>query len=376
MHILHIITGLRPSGAELVLYRLILNDHRNTHSVISLTQVDEIGTMLIKNGVDVYALEMQNFWNYAVGVLRLFSIVYKIQFDLIQSWMYHADVVASCISLLTGKPVYWGVRNGTLSVKYSKSHTFLALKFCSFISHRIPKKIISCSNSAANTHVELGYDKARFIVIPNGFDTEIYKPNSASRLSIRSELSIPASLPVIGFVARFDPQKNHGLFLESASKALSSGIEFKILLVGRDMSSKNYLLSSMIKRYSLSNHVITIGPQRDIPSIMNCIDLLVSTSSFGEAFPNVLAEAMACGTPCLSTDVGDSRQIIGDTGWIVSSYRPEEISVAIYRALLEITDDYAWNYRQQRCRQRILSNYTIEDMVSGYNKIWVGDNSD
>jgi len=141
VHILHIITGLRPSGAELVLYRLILNDHRNTHSVISLTQVDEIGTMLIKNGVDVYALEMQNFWNYAVGVLRLFSIVYKIQFDLIQSWMYHADVVASCISLLTGKPVYWGVRNGTLSVKYSKSHTFLALKFCSFISHRIPKKI-------------------------------------------------------------------------------------------------------------------------------------------------------------------------------------------------------------------------------------------
>ena len=127
----------------------------------------------------------------------------------------------------------------------------------------------------------------------------------------------------------------------------------------------------MIEHNQLSKEVLLLGQLEDINAIMKSLDIHVLSSSFGEGFPNVLGEAMACGTPCIATDVGDSSSIIGETGWVVPPKNPNKLASAITDAIDEIKlKKYNWLSRKKKCYDRISSNYQIEDMVNNYNNVW------
>ena len=138
----------------------------------------------------------------------------------------------------------------------------------------------------------------------------------------------------------------------------------------RWMAANNQELCRLIESQGVKDNVLLLGERPDIPSVMNALDIHVLSSSFGEAFPNVLAEAMACGTPCVTTDVGDAAVIVGDTGWIVPTSNSELLANAISEAVAEMQDSEKWAVRRSMCRDRVVLNFSIERMVDNYHNVW------
>src|SRR5690554_457154 len=132
----------------------------------------------------------------------------------------------------------------------------------------------------------------------------------------RQSLRIPSDAILIGMIGRFNPEKDHHNFLSGLASLYVSGRDVKGILIGEGLDECNETLMAWVRELGLEKQLLLLGQRNDIPDILNALDLHVLSSS-SEAFPNVIAEAMACGTPCVSTDVGDARLMIGDVGWVV-----------------------------------------------------------
>ena len=371
MKVFHIITGLNNGGAEGVLYRLCVYPNTTKHIVISLMDEGKYGPLLLNESVSVHCLNMPPGKVTLSGLIKLYRLIKHHKPDVIQTWMYHADLIGSIIGKMAGvKNIYWGVRNSTLDSKYSKKSTILVAKICSLLSYIIPTKIIYCAQKASQIHHELGYDSSKLTVIFNGFDLDRFNINKDFGYSIKNELKLDVNVPFIGMVGRYDPQKDHENLLLALNEVKSKGYNFRCALIGKDLSLNNKVLMSHVRRLELCENVILLEQRTDIPAIMNAIDINILSSSFGEGFPNVLAEAMACGTPCISTDVGDSEIIIGDTGWIVPVKNPGALSDALIAAIKAFENKDSWILRRELSRKRIENYFSIAKMVNEYHKVW------
>ncbi len=370
MKVLHVITGLNDGGAEAVLYRLCLNDTESLHSVVSLMDEGKYGSLLQRAGVTVHALGMPRRKCSLRDLFTLWRILRAEKPDVVQTWMYHADLIGGVAARLAGgSRVYWGIRNNRVDQCHATSSTPRIARLCARLSRMIPKKIICCSQEAAEAHKVLGYRADKFIVIPNGYDLSRFAPDENTWQELRAFLGIPPEVPLLGMVARYDPMKDHENLLDALEELRNSGCSFQCLLVGTGMEKTNKELCSMLKERQLLEHVWLLGQRNDIPSIMNALDVHVLSSS-SEAFPNVLAEAMACGTPCVTTNVGDAAFIVGDTGWVVSFKNSHALYEGICQALEAIKDPYAWEQRKTLARERIQKNFSLSSMIEKYEKTW------
>jgi glycosyltransferase involved in cell wall biosynthesis len=217
--------------------------------------------------------------------------------------------------------------------------------------------------------VKIGYAKDKVRIIPNGYDLTRLQPDPVAGVQMRGELNVLLGKPLIGMVARFDVQKDHPNLIAALGKLKQRGLNFHCLLVGGGMTLENAVLRKLLAEHEVSNHVTLMGRQNDIATIMNALDVNV-LSSLGEAFPNVLAEAMACGTPCVTTDVGDAAYIVGETGWIVPPQDSNALAVSIEAALVCLADPARWALRQRAARLRIAEHFTMEQMVDLYHQAW------
>jgi glycosyltransferase involved in cell wall biosynthesis len=211
----HIITGLNTGGAEMMLSKLIEGMKREVFSqeIISLTDIGPVGEKLVQMGYPVFALGMSRKVPDPGAFIRLVRYLKKTHPHLIQTWMYHADLVGGLAAKFSGKiPVIWNIRRSNLDPEGNKRTTIWTAKMCARFSYWVPIKIVSCSEASKRIHIEVGYD-SKMIVIPNGFDLTAFSPDPEARISVRRELGIPGNSYLIGFVARFFIQKNHGIFL-------------------------------------------------------------------------------------------------------------------------------------------------------------------
>ncbi|MDR5638513.1 MULTISPECIES: glycosyltransferase [unclassified Thermosynechococcus] len=368
--ILHIITSLSDGGAEAVLYRLITHDREDEHYVLSLTSEGKYGSLLRELGVDVTALGMPRGRLTAAGLMGLWRAVRRVQPDVVQTWMYHADLLGGLVGRMTGVPVVWGIRNTTLEPGKSARNTRLVARLCGRLSRRLPVRIVACAEAAVEVHAALGYDRHRMVVIPNGYDLNRFAPDDEARKRLRDEWQVSDDLPLIGMVARFDPQKDHGNLIAALAELARRGVAFRAVLVGTDVTLQNRELAHAVQAAGLSERVQLLGPRTDVPVVMNALDVHVLSSAYGEAFPNVLAEAMACGTPCVATDVGDAARIVGETGWIVPTKDSAALAQALVAALTARMDRGNWIKRQSACRARIGEHFSIEAMVERYRAVW------
>ena len=373
--ICHIITGLENGGAEGVLFRLCSSDKTKKHYVISLTGLGKYGKRLKELGVQVECLNISKSGIPIAGFFKLWSLLRKNRPEVVQTWMYHADFLGTIAAKLAGvKRIFWNIRHTQLIKGMSSTRTILIAKLCAKISW-IPVKIVCCANAAADIHAELGYDSSKFVVIPNGYDLEKFKPNIVLREKTREELGFNEDTLALGMVGRFNPQKNHLGLIKSLKTLKESKFDYKCLLVGEGIHSKNSSLMAMIHQHKLSKNIILLGPRDDIPSIMNALDIHLLTSTYGEGFPNVLAEAMACGTPCVATDVGDTKHIIGSTGWTVDANSQTVFETALLEACMEWKNKLMWSERRKTTRFRIANNFKLSDMTERYFSLWgVSDN--
>jgi glycosyltransferase involved in cell wall biosynthesis len=369
MRVLHIITSLNDGGAEAVLYRLVTHDAVDEHHVVSLTEEGKYGPLLKEKGIDVTALGMLRGRFTVKGLASLWQVLRTHRPDVVQTWMYHADLVGGTLACMTGFPVVWGVRNTTLEPGQSRGSTIWTTRVCAVLSRRVPARIVVCAQAAREVHAALGYDVARMVVIPNGYDLGRLRHNAEGRKRLRNQWGVPDDVPLIGMVARHDPYKDHANLLAALERITQTIGHFQVVLVGTGMTEDNAALTSLIRRHGLERHVKLLGPRSDIPDLMSAIDLHVLSSS-AEAFPNVLAEAMACGTPCVTTDVGDARLIVDDTGWVVPPRNFQALANALEQALAARHDAPSWKARQSRCRERVARRFGIEVMVQRYRAVW------
>ncbi len=373
MKILHIITGLADGGAEGVLCRLISADlsRENQHYVISLTDRGRHAAFLESLGSTVDCLHMPRGRLTLKGLRMLYRRIKAIDPDVVQTWMYHADLVGGVLARLAGyRAVVWGIRQSNIVQAGNSRLSFMVMKLCAHLSGYVPARIACCSEQAVGPHLDVGYRADKFTIIPNGYSLDRIRPDREARMRFRQGLSIDAQTVVLGMVARFDPLKDHENLFTALHLLKRKKQPFVCLLAGEGMTNANQALAAMVDAAGVGKHLRLIGPCEDVPAIMNALDIHV-LSSASEGFPNVLAEAMACGTPCVSTDVGDAALILGGTGWLVPRQDPERLADAMSIAIHEYTRCQSDRLqRQAACRDRIVEYFDLQKMVCAYQLLW------
>lgn len=374
MKVLHVITGLNDGGAEAVLYRLITKSSGPTHTVVSLMDMGKYGPLLEDLGVKVFCLGMnpgkpsvRRFW-------QLKRLIRAEAPDVVQTWMYHSDLFGGVAAKMAGvKKIFWGIHHSTLDKGKAKRTTIAIAKVSAGLSRIVPEKIVCCAKKSLEVHRDIRYSPNKLMVIPNGYDLSKFMVDKQSGSQLRASLGIGPETFLLGKVGRYDPFKDHENLLSALYELQLLGVDFKCLLVGRGLTSENQELMARITELGLIDRVILAGQRTDIPAVMNALDLHVLSSS-SEGFPNVLAEAMACGTPAVSTDVGDAGEIVGDPALLCPPRNPKalsELMLAMHSEWLEQPD--VWAGRRIRCVEHIKSNFSIERMVAAYEECWFGD---
>jgi glycosyltransferase involved in cell wall biosynthesis len=370
MKILHVITTLAQGGAEAVLFRLIIaSTPALEHVVISMRGDTYYGPKLRSAGIDVHTLNMPRGRLTLGGFLRLRRLIIDARPDVVQTWMYHADLVGGLVARWAGVRVVWGVRNSNLDADTSSVSARIVARVCGLISGWLPEAIICCSAKAARIHQVIGYCAEKFAIILNGVDITRFAPDAAVRMRTRMAWGIQPNQTLLGMVARWDPQKDHDTLLRALTHLKNRGMIFRFVLVGTGMSQENAELCGNIDRLGLRDRIILAGPHEDIPAVMNAIDLHVLSSAYGEAFPSVVAEAMACGTPNVVTDVGESAQIVGTTGWVVPPKDAEALAQGIQDALITL-DARGREVLGQVTRTRVQERFGLKKMVDAYVALW------
>ena len=362
MKILHIISSLDKAGAETVLYNLCTNDFLNKHSVISLSGNGYYKELLKKKKINVYIFNFKNK-NFFIEFINLIKKIKKINPDLVQTWMYHSDVIGGVAAKICNKRVIWNIRNSNLNIITSKIKTILAFITSIFLSSFIPYKIICCSKNSLRYHYKFYLKSAAtYKYIANGFRIFI-NDQKKIRLKTRKILKITDDTFLIGLIARFDPQKNHQFMLSLNKELLKRNIKYKIIFLGKGIEKfPNQKTHKNIFFYSKKDNIF---------EYISALDLHILPSLYGEAFPNILAECMSLGIPCLSTDIGDSKNIILNKNYLIKS---NDIELCVKKVLnlynIFLSNKKSWFEIQKKCKKKILSKYQISKMIKKYNNVW------
>lgn len=368
MKVVHIITGLGDGGAEHTLFKICKYDNVNNHVVISLKGPGKYYSLLKRLGIEVYCLNINIFFYKFFFLIKL---LYTLRPDIVQTWLVHGDLIGGIAARLAGvKNILWNIRYSNFEIKKAKLTTILIVKILIKLSYVIPLSIIVASKKAKKIYETSGYDKKKLILIPNGYDLSILKPSKLQKRFFKKKYKIKKSTLVIGNIARYDPKKDHLNLLNSLSIVRSKNINFICILAGSNIDRNNISLVTKIKELKLSNYVKLIGQKDNIIEIMNGLDIYIQSSSYGEGFPNVVAEAMACGVSCVVTDVGDAAFIVGKTGVVVPPNNSIQLANALEKTIRKIGTKDLKN-KSYKSRLRIKENFDIIKMIKLYNKSWI-----
>ena len=374
LRVCHVINNLDVGGAEMMLYKLLsrLDRARFDGRVVSLIQPGPVGAKMEALGIPVATCGMRRGWPDPISFARLCRHLRRIQPDVVQTWLFHADLLGGLAAKLAvpRTPVVWNIRQSSLEVGVDKRTTFWTAKMCARLSSRIPARVIVNSQASRTINQSFGYAAGKFAVIPNGFDTDLYCPSPAARLAIRAELGLPADTSLIGIIGRYHPHKDHGTFLQAARLVAGTRSGTHFLLCGPGLEASNRDLQQRIADCHLDPaYLHLLGSRDDMPRVQASLDVAVS-SSLTEGFPNAIGEAMACGVPCVVTDTGGSPEVVGDTGRIVPRQDPQALAAACSE-LLRLSE----SERQQlgaRARRLVEQKFSLDRVTRQYEELWHG----
>jgi glycosyltransferase involved in cell wall biosynthesis len=229
-------------------------------------------------------------------------------------------------------------------------------------------QIIVNSNAGMDYATAKGFPKEKMKVIQNGIDTNRFYPDSNSKRMFREEFGVKENEWLIGLIGRIDPMKDHLTFLKAASLLLKEQNNVKFICVGDGPSDYFQKLLLQCEHLNLTDHIIWAGKRDDMNQVYNAIDILTSTS-LSEGFSNVIGEAMACGVPCVVTNVGDSAQIVGDLGRVAPPNNPIAI-VDEWKEVIKTFDPNDINMAL-RIRQRIVDHFSEQALIKKTSNVLV-----
>ena len=363
------ITGLSLGGAEVVLHNLLSEMDRGiAPTVVSLTPGGQVRERIEKLGVPVYDVGMRRGLPGPAAVWRLAALCRRVLPDVVQGWMYHGNLAATLASAVSpGRvPLAWAVHHSLHDVRAEKKLTAALIRLGARLSS-LPARIVYVSRVSAAQHEAIGYKPDGRTVIPNGFDCRKLRPDAEAYASVRTELGLGPQTMLVGLIARYHPTKDHDNFLTAASRFVQRDENTCFLLAGRDVSPSNAELVAKISALGLGARIHLLGERNDVPRLLAALDIL-SSAAWGEAFPMVVGEAMACGVPCVVTDVGDSGWIVGDTGAIVPPRDPQALSAAWDGMVrMQRKDRIALG---QRARQRVENEFSLAEISRRYEDLY------
>lgn len=369
--VLHVITGLRTGGAETALYTLLRHSAwpRDAVRVVSLTDGGRIAEDIRALGISVECLGGRRGVLTLRQLLRLRRIVIDSRARVVQAWMYHANVVCALVlqTLLRARRprLYTSVRGAAHARSKQKALLRLVRRADAFLSHAA-EKIVFNSRVAAGQHVALGYKATRIVVIPNGFDSERFRPDETRRSLWRERLEAGDRI-LVGIVARRDVVKDHPGFLDAAAHLADGDAQWLFVCAGSGCGETDETIVNWVRERGLTGRVRLLGECADVSGLYDALDILVS-SSISEAFPNVIGEAMASGVTVVATDVGDCRDLVGDTGLVV----PPRDAAALATAIRSIASESsaARLARRARARARIVEHFSVRAFVARYEALY------
>jgi glycosyltransferase involved in cell wall biosynthesis len=369
MHVCHLITGLGFSGTPVMLAKLVEALHpRVRFTVIGMTGDDGLAPQFRQLGVPVHTLGMDRGRPSPTALWKVCSLLWGDRPDVLQTWLYHADLMG----LLAAKslvrcPVVWNVRHATLTPGLDSRSTLMAARASARLSSRGPGAIVVNSQTGLDVHVAAGYAATKMRLIPNGFDLEIFRPSDRARAQLRVALGVEPQTPLIGLMSRYSLLKGQPAFIDAMRRVHHAIPESHFVLCGTEITRENAHLQAMIDETGCAECFHLLGERRDMADIQAALDIAVSAST-SEAFSNSIGEALACGVPVVTTDIGDSARLVGDAGRVV----PVNDSAAIAASCLEILQfsDEQRRELSRRARERMQRHYEIGVIANQYLELW------
>ncbi|MGD1072670.1 MAG: glycosyltransferase [Bryobacteraceae bacterium] len=370
---MHLITGTGVGGAETMLFKLMSTmDRSRFHNIVySMMEPGPTADRIRSVGVEVHTLGMKQGRPDPRAILLFAKAVRGWSPHVVQTWMYHADFLGGLVGkLIVPVPVVWNIRHTDLHPEAAQWMTRRIAEICGLLSGSIPARIVCCAESGRIAHVRLGYRASKMIVIPNGFDLDTYRPRSDAAIVCHERFGVPAHRDLISLIARYHPQKDHATFVAAAQRCIARLPQTLFALCGEGITSDNEELLKLIRRAGLEDRIFLLGrlASADIALIMARSSVVTSSSSSGEGFPNVIGEAMACGTLCVVTDIGDSAYIVGDTGIVVASRSPDELAKG-WITVLEM-DEKSRSSLQEAARGRVEASFSLPAVAGRYENLY------
>jgi len=368
IRVVHVITDVEIAGAEMALSRIVAQPGRHSQpvAVIALGRRGPLAAPIEAAGIPVFALGIRAGASTTAALWRLVGLLRQLRPDVLQTWLYHADLAGLIAATIARVPhVVWNVRSADLDPRDHPRSLPALLRTLAFVS-RWPDAVICNSEAGRRAHERIGYTPRRWEIIPNGFDTNAFRPSGAGPSWLKRELGISDDAMLVGLLARFHPMKDHRTFLHAAKIVTAAKPNVHFVAAGSGVDSAP-AINRLLDDLELCGHVHLLPEQADASRFLATLDVAAS-SSYGEAFPNVVAEAMACGTPCVVTDVGDSAHIVGDTGVIVPARDPAALAAGITRIL-----DLAAAARESlgsAARARIIAEFSIGRAAARYDRLY------
>ena len=354
----------------MALSRQLLCEPRDTQnvSVVSLTDLGDLGGPLKAQGYTVHTLGLAGAFSLVTVFFKLLGLFRREKPDVVQTWMYHADLIGGLAARLSGcKKIYWGVRCTTVPI--GSRVTYWLMKTCARLSRLVPYKVICVADAAKQSHIEYGYDPSKLVVIGNGFEIERFDRhkllNSGQQINFKKQ----DNELVIGCVGRFHPDKGQDLLIAAAKQlvelvtAEQLALKLRFVLVGRDCDQQNQQLIELVESEQLTDNFTLYGQSNNVPAVLAGFDISCMPSRT-EGFPNGLGEAMAMGVPCVATDVGDAKALGGDTVTVVTSHDVNALTQGLLE-MIKMTNGQR-ELLGQRCAARIRQHYSIESVKAKF----------
>lgn len=363
--VLHCITSLHGAGAQHMLLKLLsASDRKKFDSVVVALEDGKLRERFEALDVAVHCLGMRRGVPTPGALWKLVKVLRTVNPDVMLGWMYHANLALTLAATLARSRgvLLWNIRRSLYDIKEDRLLTRAVIYLNARLSRR-PERILYCGEVIADQHEQFGFAPEKRLVIPNGFNLDLFRPNPDCRRQLRERLGLGPNTLLVGAVGRFHPQKDYHTLLRAVRHVTDSLSDCYFVLVGAEIDHENAILLSWIRECGVESRVHLLGEQSQVQQIMAGFDLFC-LSSCSEGFPNVVGEAMASGVECVSTDAGAARDLIGDTGTVVERRDAEALAQALIAALSRSSEERA--RRGLLGRRRIEEKFSIARVVRIY----------
>ncbi len=357
MRLVILARSLDYGGAERQLVALATGLHRRGHrvTVALFYGGGPLEREVHEAGIPVVSFQKKGRWDVAGFVARLAAFLRRERPDVVHGYLAMPDLMALALRPFYRGKVVWGVRGSAVD-KRDFDRLERAIDRAEGALARFADLVIANSHAGKDTVVAQGFPAEKVLVIPNGIDTDRFRPDPEAGKRFRAEIGMAEGVPLVGIVGRIDPQKDHATFLRAAAAIVREREGVQFACVGSGPAAERARLETLAADLGLEERVRWIPARADVPAVYNGLDLLVLSSAYGEGFPNVVGEAMACGVPCVVSDVGDGAFVVGDLGAVVPPKDPDRLANAISGTLDALA---AGTIDHTALRERIVERFSL-----------------